>query len=100
MTQLTLAYGRGHHPNSQSAHADGVQGAFGRRAQLVLQAVREAGVPLTDRQVAGLLGFSDMNAVRPRITELIQRGYLAEVGRTLDAVTGKPVRLVEEAGVE
>jgi hypothetical protein len=41
-----------------------------------------------------LLGFSDMNSVRPRITELVQAGRLIELKKIKDATTGKSVRIV------
>jgi hypothetical protein len=51
--------------------------------------------PLTDRQVKDYLGFSEMNAVRPRISEMIQQGVLVEcINKEKDHVTGKTVRLV------
>jgi hypothetical protein len=40
------------------------------------------------------LGYGDMNSVRPRITELVDYGAMVEVGDTVDALTGKTVRLV------
>lgn len=67
---------------------------FSAREEMIhgkLVAVRHAA---TDRQVAGWLGFADMNAVRPRITELIERGWVEECGATRCPVTGKTVRLV------
>lgn len=49
----------------------------------------------TDRQIMRGLGFTDPNAVRPRVTELVDALLLAEVGETRDAETGKTVRLVD-----
>ena len=54
----------------------------------------------TDRQVAEWLGFSDLNAVRPRITELVKAGRLEEAGSTICPVTGRRVRMVRPAGQE
>lgn len=48
---------------------------------------------LTDRMVKDMLGFEDMNSVRPRITELVKNGYLVEVDRSKCPVTGKKVRV-------
>lgn len=67
-----------------------------RRAQAVLEWVREHG-RATDRQIARGLGFAEMNAVRPRVTELVDLGVLHEVGSTRCEVTGKTVRLVDLA---
>ena len=52
----------------------------------------------TDRQVKTILGFDDMNQVRPRITELIQLGLLEEVGKTKCPITCKMVRVVNLGG--
>tara|TARA_R100001163_G_scaffold14424_1_gene13172 strand:- start:4136 stop:4414 length:279 start_codon:yes stop_codon:yes gene_type:complete len=52
----------------------------------------------TDRQVKTILGFNDMNQVRPRITELIQLGLLEEVGKTKCPITCKMVRVVNLGG--
>ncbi|MGI5848813.1 MAG: hypothetical protein ACOX8Q_01875 [Christensenellales bacterium] len=46
---------------------------------------------MTAREIAGKLGFADMNAVRPRITELVQDGYLTEAGVVYDPITGRRV---------
>ena len=46
---------------------------------------------MTAREVANALGYLDMNAVRPRITELCKEGYLVEVGIKIDPVTGRRV---------
>jgi hypothetical protein len=47
-----------------------------------------------DREVMLFLHFTDMNSVRPRISELIKSGHLEECGSIIDDVTGKRVRLV------
>lgn len=65
-----------------------------RRAQAVLDWVRAHG-RATDRQVVEGLGFRDMNACRPRITECVQIGALREVGSIRCPVTGKRVRVVD-----
>jgi predicted HTH transcriptional regulator len=66
------------------------------RAAAVLAVIREQG-PMTDRQVMRALKFSEPNAVRPRITELVKDGALVEVGSVRDEITGKTVRLVQAA---
>jgi hypothetical protein len=53
-----------------------------------------AGGPMTDREVMQALGFTDMNAVRPRITELVDAFWCVECGRVEDPTTGKKVRRV------
>lgn len=51
--------------------------------------------PLTDREIRKQLGFHDMNTVRPRVTELIQKGWAIESGTVVDFDTRKKVRLVK-----
>lgn len=48
----------------------------------------------TDREIKDALRYSDMNSVRPRITELIDKGALEECGSNICPVTKKRVRLV------
>tara|TARA_R100001510_G_scaffold55612_1_gene59819 strand:+ start:2475 stop:2753 length:279 start_codon:yes stop_codon:yes gene_type:complete len=52
----------------------------------------------TDRQVKTILGFDDMNQVRPRITELIKLGLLEEVAKIKCPTTRKVVRVVNLGG--
>lgn len=46
---------------------------------------------LTARQIADALGFTDLNAVRPRLTELMDAGKVETCGKRRDSVTGKNV---------
>lgn len=86
------------HAHSIAALQEGrAAGILGRRATLILMRLRQAGRPLTDRDLMVACGMSDPNAVRPRITEMVQDGWLAEVGSTRDPFTGKTVRLVDFA---
>lgn len=39
------------------------------------------------------LGYSDLNCVRPRITEMISDGVLVECGTKVDQTSGRHVRL-------
>jgi hypothetical protein len=84
------------HGNSREVYHKSA-GDLSARAALVLAWVRMHG-PCTDRQVKEGLKYSDMNSVRPRCTELIDRGMLCEVGTTRDHVTGKTVRLLAVEG--
>lgn len=84
----------GHVHSAEALAGEVDSGRLGRRAHEVLVCVSRAGRPLTDREVAAALGFADMNAVRPRITELLQDGWLREVDEVVDQVTGKLVRRV------
>lgn len=88
------------HVNSLRAYEQGRVDLFSKRELAILGAFRAAGpgAKATDRQVMIALGFSDMNSVRPRITELINDGVLVEVGETTDGVTRKRVRLVSLRG--
>lgn len=84
------------HVNSLQALWEGRDELFGKREQAVLQALRAFG-PMTDREVMLRLDFADPNAVRPRITGLIEEGVLVECGEKQDPITGKTVRIVRIA---
>ena len=86
------------HPNSAQALREEYD-ALSKRSADVLAVYRSATHPLTDRDVKDAMGFSDMNAVRPRITELIGCGMLRECGRIKDTATRKMVRVVGVAGI-
>ena len=64
------------------------------RYRLILEAYRQNGA-MTAREVGQRLGFSDMNAVKPRITELCYRGRLIAVGKKFDSVTNRNVAVFE-----
>jgi len=82
------------HGNSLQAYAES-RPALSARCQAIVDWLRLRQSPASDRQIMEGLGFSDMNAVRPRISELLERGVLREWGACTDARTGKTVRLVE-----
>lgn len=67
------------------------------RAELVLTWIKTNG-PATDRDVMRGLGFTDMNAVRPRISELIDARLLVECGKRRCATTAQAVRIVQFNG--
>ena len=48
------------------------------RYQKIL-AILKPGVEMTAREIKDALGFDDMDAVRPRLTELCQKGILETV---------------------
>lgn len=83
------------HENSLDAHRSDIEN-FGHRAQIIYDYIRVFG-PATDRQVMSGLGFTDMNACRPRISELLQHGLLIEVDDITDPITRKRVRRVQVA---
>lgn len=77
---------------ARTRHADEHRG----RKALILDCLRVAGRPLSDRQIKERIfgEVADMNTVRPRVSDLIASGDLAEVGEVEDHVTGEPVRTV------
>lgn len=83
------------HENSLIAYWEGKEELFSKRELAILSAIRKAyHARATDRQVMTVLGFTDPNAVRPRITELVKDGLLSEVGSEVDPITQKTVRVV------
>lgn len=46
---------------------------------------------MTAREIAYAMGFTDLNAVKPRLTELQNDGRVVAVGKTTDSVTGRKV---------
>lgn len=81
------------HVNSLLAYYDGMK-AFSKREMLILGWLLMNPGAWTDRQVKHGLELGDMNAVRPRITELVGRGALVECGDVVCPVSGKHVRRV------
>ena len=83
------------HENSLKAHEEELP-KLSKRADLIYSFVAShAGSGgFTDRGLMRLLGFSDPNCVRPRITELVKAGLLVECDKTTDPTTGKTVRTV------
>jgi hypothetical protein len=85
----------------QNVHANSVKTyhesreKLSERAEEVLAVYVHSGVKMTDREVMRALLYSDMNAVRPRISELIDLGLLRECGKRVDSVTGRHVRVCE-----
>ena len=83
------------HENSLRALREALDsGAFNaREKQILLVYQRRPEKPFTDRDVMDELGYHDPNMVRPRITELVDKGWLSECdeGR-VDRATGKLVR--------
>lgn len=46
---------------------------------------------LTARQIAKEMGFSDLNAIKPRLTEMQSQGIVHAVGTEKDLLTGRTV---------
>lgn len=64
-----------------------------KRRAAILHIYVTSPLPLTDRDCLAHLGGSDMNDVRPRVSELIDDGWLEECGREKCQITGRPVRV-------
>ena len=69
------------------------------RREVIFNVFKRKKAPLTDRQVVNILGFNDMNQVRPRLSELKDAGALIEIGKIKDDQTGKTVRLLALAEI-
>jgi hypothetical protein len=88
-------------PRKQHVHENSVKTYYESRAKLseradeVFAVYVGEGCKLTDREVLNALNYTDMNAVRPRITELIDLGLIRECGRVKDTITGRHVRVCE-----
>lgn len=63
------------------------------RREIIAQAYADHG-RMTDRELCAILGFRDMNNVRPRVTDMIHDGVLVEVATVKDPLTRRPVRVV------
>lgn len=62
-----------------------------KREQMILEALGAG--EMTARQIAYKLGFSDLNAVRPRLTELKEKGIVEASGKAYDNLTQRNVAL-------
>lgn len=60
------------------------------RHRMILEAFRAHG-EMTAREVGHALGFYDLNAVKPRITELCGKGLLVATGKKYDGKTKRTV---------
>ncbi|MBQ6233573.1 MAG: hypothetical protein IJJ80_08710 [Clostridia bacterium] len=61
-----------------------------RRYQMILNVMKGE---MTAREICVALGYHDMNMVRPRITELIDKGIVEKCGTTFDTLTQRPVNV-------
>ena len=82
------------HVNSLVTYYD-ERNKFNEREKLIYGQLSFAG-PQTDREIkdAVFSGGADMNNVRPRVSDLIKKGWVMEVGKKVDHVTNKTVRIV------
>lgn len=81
------------HRNSKLSYEE-IRHNLGDRQRTVLEAVEYLRVA-TDRDVLNYLCLTDMNQVRPRITELIKKGVVQEVGNVRCVTTDRKVRQVK-----
>ena len=51
---------------------------------------------MTARMIAQALGFSDLNAVKPRLTEMKNDGTVEVVGKAYDSLTDRNVALFQK----
>lgn len=56
-----------------------------KRCKMILEAMDK---PMTAREIAYKLKFSDLNAVKPRLTEMKERGTVEVIGKAYDQLTG------------
>lgn len=83
------------HQNSKISYEETkAEGKLTKRQALILQWLLANPGSHTDREIAQGLRFTDMNAVRPRITELVDQRLLEEVSTIKCDITGRPVRKV------
>jgi predicted DNA-binding transcriptional regulator len=87
------------HINSITAFREERERLRGRKA-LIYELLSETNTAMTDREVMLKLGYSDPNAVRPRITELIKRGLIEEFDTKICVSTRKTVRRVRKINHE
>lgn len=58
------------------------------RNQAIIKSMQDFG-PGTARMIARRLGFYDMNAVRPRLTEMAEAGIVEGIGVAYDEYTNR-----------
>lgn len=60
-----------------------------KRIKMILKAM--GSMELTAREIAYKLGFSDLNAVKPRLTEMVHDGMVEVTGKKYDEMTQRKV---------
>lgn len=60
-----------------------------KRKEMILDKL--AGKAMTARELAYSLGFTERNAVAPRLTEMMESGEVVVCGKRKDSITGKTV---------
>lgn len=66
----------------------------GERRRLILSVMDK---PMTARQIAYRLGFKDLNAVKPRLSEMTRDGTVETVGKAYDEATERSVAVYRRA---
>lgn len=56
-----------------------------KRCKMILDAMDK---PMTAREIAYKLKFSDLNAVKPRLSEMKDQGLVEVIGKAYDQLTG------------
>ena len=77
----------------EAYHEGKMHGFFNDRQTEIIHAVRGM-KECTVRELCERLGYSDLNAIRPRCTELIDKGVLEEAGSKKCDKTGRTVMTV------
>ena len=62
-----------------------------KRCRAILEAMGDE--EMTARQIAYKLGFYDLNAVKPRLSEMVQAGKVEVIGKKKDYKTGRTVSI-------
>ena len=62
-----------------------------KRCKMILEALGED--EMSARQIAYKLGFSDLNAVKPRLTEMKNEGVIEATGKAYDSLTNRNVAI-------
>lgn len=82
------------HENSIKTYYEELKSLTNRQAEIFNILQQRSNEVFTDRELKELLHYGDMNAVRPRITEMIKKGIIKEQGTTICNRTNKSVRIV------
>ena len=82
------------HENSLKAYEEELPKLYPRERDILSFLGGCGAMPWTDREIMAGLGRTDPNAVRPRITKLVELGLLEEAGKVVCATTGRTVRTV------
>ena len=67
-----------------------------RRKTAILEVLGER--EMTAREIAYEMGYQDLNAVKPRLSELVGKGRVEVVGKAFDEVTKRKVAIYRRVG--